>query len=90
MVSKNHPSRGKQSSPTTGHEVMTKPGVIAAGCSYTLPEFMARAGLQNAALKTAKKNGLIIRYHARRGYVLGSDWLDFLAKAPLEHSGARK
>jgi len=64
-------------------------GVIAAGQSYTLEEFQARVGLERSAMRTARSNGLPVRYVANRGYVLGEDWLAFLKTAPLEHAGGR-
>lgn len=63
------------------------PGVITAGCAYTLSEFMARTGLARAGLRTARQKGLVVRYQGGRGFVLGSDWLAFLQKAPIDHSG---
>jgi hypothetical protein len=52
--------------------------LVRAGECYTLPEFRRRTGLENAAIRSARRAGLIVRRVGRRSYVLGDDFLEFL------------
>ncbi len=52
--------------------------VVEAGHSYSREEFMRRTGLGPAAMRTARRNGLRVRYVGGRMHVLGSDWLQYL------------
>jgi hypothetical protein len=60
------------------NEHVTAKGVIERDAAYTKEEFMRRLGINEDAWKGMKRRGLIIRKDAKRVYVLGSDWLDFL------------
>ncbi len=65
------------------------PGVIRADEVYTLPEFKARVGFKNdAALRSARRNGLKVLYAHRHGYVRGADWLDYLESLGTSTEGA--
>ena len=54
-------------------------GPIEAGASYPLPIFQKLAGLSAWGLRRAKAAGLRVRTVGRRKFVLGDDWLAFLA-----------
>jgi hypothetical protein len=56
------------------------PGVIRADEAYTVAEFRRRATLQRYALSQAQRAGLRIVAVGRKRYVLGADWLAFLAQ----------
>lgn len=51
---------------------------IRADESYPLDTFSRMTGIGKHGLRTARKNGLQVRYIGRRGFVLGSDWLTYL------------
>lgn len=52
---------------------------IAADCSYEKSDFLRRVGLKAHAWRTAVRQGLrVVRCHGR-AYVLGRDWIDYLA-----------
>lgn len=53
-------------------------GPIEPDVVYPLPDFMARAGLGDAAMRTARKSGLAVKYAGGRGYVLGRDFIEWL------------
>ena len=62
------------------------PGVIAAGESYTLDEFLQRVGWGERAWRSARRNGLLVRSAGGRRYITGSDFHEYLRKsaAPTE------
>ncbi len=45
---------------------------------YPLQEFKRRVGWGQHALRTAKANGLTVRYTANRGYVHGKDFIAYV------------
>lgn len=51
---------------------------IKAGEAYPLKVFQRISGLQDGALREARRNGLPVRRVGIRSYVLGEDWLNFL------------
>lgn len=53
-------------------------GVISANAAYSLDQVKARLGLGTAAMRTARRKGLIVRRVGRRSFVLGRDLLDYL------------
>jgi len=57
-----------------------KAGEIQADCLYTLDEIKSRLGLGTAALRTARRQGLIVKRIGRRGYVRGCDLLDWFER----------
>ena len=56
-------------------------GTISAGVSYSLKEFKLRTGLGTAALRECRLRGLTVRRVGLRSFVLGQDWLDYLASS---------
>jgi hypothetical protein len=50
--------------------------------AYPLAEFARQTGMNKAAIRSARRAGLAVRYHGNKGFVLGSDWLDWLATRP--------
>lgn len=52
---------------------------IESGTVYPLPNFQVRTGLKATALRSARRNGLKVRYLGGRGFVRGEDFLDFLS-----------
>jgi hypothetical protein len=56
------------------------PGVILENGAYAISEFKKRTGLENAALRSARSRGLIIRQCGNRRFILGRDFLDFLSR----------
>lgn len=62
-------------------------GVISAGEAYSLPVFKSRTGQSDTAIRTARRKGLPIRYSGNRAYILGADWLAFLAGQSTEAPG---
>ena len=53
-------------------------GVISANAAYSLDQVKARLGLGTAALRTARRKGLIVRRVGRKSFVLGKDLLNYL------------
>lgn len=53
-------------------------GTVSSNESYTLDELKRRVGLKDAALRTARKNGLAVHYVSGRGFVLGRDWIAYV------------
>lgn len=53
-------------------------GVISANAAYSLEQVKARLGLGTAALRTARRKGLLVRRVGRRSFVLGKDLLAYL------------
>lgn len=65
------------------------PGIVRDGDSLTVREFCKRMGLQQYAFTQARAAGLrVITVGARKKYVLGSDWLAFLAKQAAKQEAA--
>lgn len=54
-------------------------GPIESGTVYPLPDFKARSGLGTAALRTARRDGLVVKYIGGRAYIRGEDFLSFIA-----------
>ena len=54
------------------------PGEILADAVYTLEEFGKRMRLGTAAVRTARRQGLIVRHVGRRSYVIGRDFIAYL------------
>jgi hypothetical protein len=76
--------RPKQPAQSSGES-----GTIERGKVYSLPEFMRRTGLRVWAVRTARRNGLVVRYVGHRGYVDGSDWARYLEQAATHPSGSQ-
>ncbi len=54
-------------------------GVIRANELYTLSEVRRRTGLGAAALRSAKRQGLEIKYVSNRGFVSGESLIRFIS-----------
>jgi hypothetical protein len=52
---------------------------IQAGTAYSLAEFSRRVGLRDWAVRAARRAGLRVIHKHGRAFVLGSDWLAYLA-----------
>jgi len=68
--------RPKQPAQSTGET-----GTIERGKVYCLSEFMRRTGLKVWAVRTARRNGLVVAYVHNRGYVSGDDWARYLEQS---------
>ncbi len=55
-----------------------EPGVISADCAYDLAQVKNRLGLGPAAIRTARRKGLIVRRIGRKSFVMGRDILTYL------------
>ncbi|GAB4158957.1 MAG: hypothetical protein Tsb009_36220 [Planctomycetaceae bacterium] len=57
---------------------------IKRGVIYTLPQFMQIAGMSRHAMRSARKDGLTVRYRGNRAYVSGDDFYRFMESAATE------
>jgi hypothetical protein len=55
-------------------------GVIFSSATYPLAEFQRLSGLGEAALRSARRQGLLVHKVGSRKFVRGHDWHEFLAK----------
>lgn len=55
-------------------------GSISADELLTLDAIKARLGLGVAAMRTARRRGLVVKRIGSRGFVLGEDLIAYLAK----------
>lgn len=62
---------------TPGRETL---GIILADATYPLPEFQRVSGLGDAAVRKARRQGLLVHQVGSRKFVRGQDWNDFLSK----------
>ena len=53
-------------------------GMILSDATYTLGEFQRISGLGEAALRKARRQGLVVIRVGRRGFVKGRDFQDYL------------
>jgi hypothetical protein len=53
-------------------------GMILSDATYTLGEFQRISGLGEAALRKARRQGLVVSRVGRRGFVTGRDFQDYL------------
>jgi hypothetical protein len=58
-----------------------KSGEINADSLYTLDEIRDRLGLGKSALRTARREGLVIKRIGRRAYVHGGDLIDWFQRS---------
>jgi hypothetical protein len=63
-------------------------GVISSHEVYSLSEFQNRVGFGRHAMKVARQAGLPVRFVASKGYVVGSDAVEFFSKVPAEQFAA--
>jgi hypothetical protein len=65
---------------SVNRDLSQAPGVIAIAELYHLEEAKARLRWNETAMRTARRNGLKIRYCGGRGYVFGSDIHSYIAE----------
>jgi hypothetical protein len=53
-------------------------GVILSDATYPLREFQRISGLGEAALRKARRKGLVVTHVGRCGFVKGQDFQDYL------------
>jgi hypothetical protein len=64
-------------------------GVILADATYPLPEFQRLSGLGEAALRQARRQGLVVTAIGRRRFVRGADFHAFIGgKVRAKQQGA--
>ena len=63
-------------------------GVILADATYPLPEFKRLSGLGEAALRQARRQGLMVTAIGRRRFVRGADFHAFIGSRPRVDRGA--
>jgi hypothetical protein len=62
-------------------EATTAPnGRVDPEILYTLPALKAAVGWSDARLRTARRQGLPIKYLSNKGYVFGRDFIDFILR----------
>ena len=62
-------------------------GVIDGQAVYTIDALRDRRGITDAWLRTARRRGLRVRYAGRRAFVIGADFIDYLAASQERISG---
>jgi len=67
-----------------------EPRAIDRNRAYPLADFARLAGMNKASIRSARRGGLAIRYVGNRPFVLGSDWLDWLATRPTTAPSAAR
>lgn len=55
---------------------------ISRDKAYPLAEFARQTGMNKAALRSARRAGLPVRYHGNKGFVSGADFLQWLESLP--------
>jgi hypothetical protein len=60
------------------------PGIVEADAAYTMSEFSARLNLKRWGLREMRRAGLPVRRFHGRTFVLGSDFLQFLERLPID------
>lgn len=63
----------------------TTPAVIEPGHLYGLDEAKRRMRWSATAFRTARRNGLRVRYAGGRGYVRGSDLIEYIDAHGKDH-----
>lgn len=58
----------------------TDSGAIVADAAHPLPAFRKLTGMGTAALREVRHKGLPVRKIGLRSFILGRDWLEFVAK----------
>ena len=59
-------------------DTQREPGVIRADCAYDLSQVRTRLGLGTAAIRTARRKGLVVRRVGRKSFILGRDIIAYL------------
>ena len=60
--------------------IQSSSGSIRADELYTLPAVEKRLGFGVTAMRTARRNGLPVRYIGRKGFVAGKDLLEYFER----------
>ena len=67
-----------------------KSGVIRPEELYTLEELKRRVHLGEAALRAARRAGLVVHYKHSRGFVVGSDWINYILSQSERSTNAQQ
>jgi hypothetical protein len=62
---------------------------ISRDTAYPLAEFARLTGMNKAALRSARRNGLRCRYHGNKAFIVGADFLLWLESLPTTAPSAR-
>jgi len=73
--------------PTTDPLTTGVVGEISAACAYTIAEFSRRTGLGRWAIRSLRRDGLVVHRAAGRNFILGQDWITYLEGNPSGTSG---
>ncbi len=57
-----------------------RPGAIVRDAMYSLPEIKSRLGISDSGLREARRKGLPVHRLGKRGFVSGSDLIDFVTR----------
>jgi hypothetical protein len=60
------------------------PGEVHPGVLYRADELKGRMGWSDAALRAARRRGLVVRREGKRAYVLGEDVITYITRAKGE------
>lgn len=55
-------------------------GIIEADKAYSIKVFQRITGMGTAAMREARKKGLPVRRCGLRSFVIGRDWIEYLAE----------
>lgn len=61
-------------------ETTAQSGIVDPDRIYTLPAFLTTVGWSQGRLRTARKQGLPVKYLSNKGYVYGRDFIDFILR----------
>jgi hypothetical protein len=64
----------------SGNTTNKNQGTIELGVLYPIEEFKRRTGFGSHAMRTARRNGLKVRYVGGRAFVRGDDFLSYIDK----------
>lgn len=54
---------------------------------YSLSGFKKLLGITDSTLRAARRNGLIVHYAHKHGYVFGADWIEYVRSQAPKQSG---
>lgn len=63
---------------------------ISRDTAYPLAEFARLTGMNKAALRSARRNGLRCRYHGNKAFIVGADFLQWLESLPTTAPSASR
>lgn len=61
-------------------------GVINPHELYTLRAFKRRLGISDSTLRAARRAGLKVSYLHKQGFILGSDWIEYVLSSSRSSS----